>query len=158
MDRPTPQQLLDDRNFIRDIVDNRYQVIHADFPERVARVVEILTRGREVRRGGPTRHDLFDLQQFFPGEGTVLATSRRVGIIDDILRRIREAQPGGRDGENENPDEAPPPENAAAAPPVQSRMACGARFGFIIIIIISSSSSSSSSITPPLMMMMALLL
>ena len=55
-------------------------------------------------------------------EGIVLTVSE---MIDDILRRIRDAQPDGRDGDNENPDgdqppgenenqdEGPPPENTA---------------------------------------------
>ena len=50
MDRPTPQQLLDDRNFILNLTNNQLPIIHADHPERRATTIEILQRLRDIPR------------------------------------------------------------------------------------------------------------
>ena len=92
-----PQRLLDDRNFVRNIVQNTLQVVDQAVPERKATVIQILKRQEELsrlqRRGGPTRHQLFDLQQFCPGEQQVPDAAAKGLIVGDILRRLRAVQP-----------------------------------------------------------------
>ena len=87
-----PQQMLDDRNYVRNIVQNNLQVVDQAAPERRAEMELILERQEEMdrleRRGGPTRHDLLDLSQFCPGEQGVVNTANKGVIVVNLLRRV----------------------------------------------------------------------
>lgn len=50
MDRPTPQQLSDDREFVLDIIRNDVMIVDEAVPERKQTIVEIL--GRQQLMGG----------------------------------------------------------------------------------------------------------
>ena len=67
MDRPTPQQLTQDRDFILNLANNSLQVVEVENPGRRTRVLAILARQRTLialdGRGGPTRRELIDFAQ-----------------------------------------------------------------------------------------------
>ena len=94
-----PQQLLDDRQYVLNLIQNDQQVIDPLAPERRASVVEILERliPRGPRRGGPTKQELWSLQDLCPGEAQVNVTATKQAICEDLLRRLRDARP--RDGQ-----------------------------------------------------------
>ena len=48
---------------------------------------------RGARRGGPTRHELIELQDLCPGEAQVRGTASKQALCEDLLRRLRNAQP-----------------------------------------------------------------
>ena len=94
-----PQQLLDDRQYVRNLIQNDQQVIDPGAPERRASVIEILERliTRGPRRGGPTKRELWSLQDLCPGEAQLNETAAKQAICEDLLSRLRDAQP--RDGQ-----------------------------------------------------------
>ena len=118
MDRPTPRQLADDRNFVVNIIQNDIMIVDAAVPERKESVIEILRRQQAMggRRGGPTRADLVNLSNFCPGERQAEANANKTDIIADILRRLGAVELDS-DGDNQEadredalaPPEGPPP-------------------------------------------------
>ena len=118
----TRAQLLDDRQYLLNLVANNYQVVDPAVPERRAEVVELLERSTVIGRrlGGPTRDDLWDLAELCPGEPEVRASANKADLIADLLRRVRPAQPNER-------VEQEPPDGPPAAPPPARLGSCGAR-------------------------------
>ena len=90
-----PQQLLDDKQYVLNLIRNNQQVIDPLAPERRASTVKILERliPRGRRRGGPTKQDLLNLQDLCPGEAQLNVTATKPAICEDLLRRIRNEQP-----------------------------------------------------------------
>ena len=117
MDRPNPQQLLDDREFIQNILQNNLQVVDVGTPDRKNAVLEIL--GRQLlmrgRRGGPTREDLQNLDAYCPGEQQVPANATKTEVVQDLLRRLRAGAPEDQNAGENADDGAPVP--PAGAPP-----------------------------------------
>ena len=91
MDRPTPQQLVQDRDFIVNLSKNSLPVIDVQHPLRRARVLEIMERQRVLAalegRGGSTRRDLIDFaQNCCPGQIQVAANGQKAEWVADIVR------------------------------------------------------------------------
>ena len=108
MDRPTPQQLTDDREFVLNLIRNDLVIVDAAIPERKQSVIAILRRQQSMggRRGGTTRADLINLNGFCPGEQLFGPNASKAEIIVDMLRRL------GAAGENEAEDREDDRENA----------------------------------------------
>ena len=116
MDRPTPRQLSDDKNFVLNIIQNEVLVVDAAVPERQEDIVQILKRQQLMggRRGGPTRAELLSLRHFCPGEQQVDATASKAEIIAEMLRSLGVAEQDDEEARSDGGEDALAP---PAGPP-----------------------------------------